>query len=1023
MEKMDLRWRAKLAAWIHDPAEKAMVILGDRLGHEGRTVAALCRHLFGEDAIPQELAQHVRRADRWAAAADRPDRPGIEGETRAFWDRIRFPRQPVLVHPLSGESYEIQPLLAEADPQALSKIVTEQTLALVVRDPAAREVDWKATFLRLWRLAPEAPDARWGALWGLLPADTRVPDHSIWEHLRLTSALAGIFACGQKPALLGVSLGPVQSFIAQGRSTSDLWAGSHLLARMSWEALSVVCERHGPDALLLPDLHGVPMVDAWLSAQGVPFPEDLPWKRRRSDANPLFLATLPNRFVALVPAEEAEETAREIEERVRKWVLDRAREAWRRIREVAEAPESPVALEQIERQLRGFPEVYWAAAPWTLVREPMAPDNQAAGPLDVSALARSLGAFYPPGTQSPGFLGSTAWKILKREICVADAVFFRPNAGLLYPAFFDLLDRALASVRATRPFEPASEAGYRCSLCGEREWLSLDRADLLRPRGHPGESDPWPRLAARQPSWARGTEHLCALCALKRLWPSLFGDEVKSHVPDLAEHGLRRYVVSTHTMALTPTLGALARCTPQGRQEIEKALGAAGEQIQHLRVALPRGLAETDDDLVRQIPAVMEALEDRLREEADSAKKREAARKLRGLDQALRRALGAGRETYYALLLMDGDRLGAWLSSSRDADASTRSPGRPRYQELWHPTVREGVLEEFGETEVLRRYFESPAPPSPGYHAGLSRALNDLSLRAIPTIVEELCRGKVIYSGGDDLLAMLPVDDLLLSMLLLRCAYGGLVPGEDSQALEGLLAREDAAAQGSPGPGLRMGGGHVLLGRGRSRLLRSLGRYATASMGAVVAHHSAPLGAVLRELRAAEQRAKSAGRNAFSITLAKRGGGTTYFTAPWGFGGGEVQADLPAHRTPMGLLLRTQRALRENLSRRAAYHVLSWLPAMPRGPADLESRAPEDYQEMLRVQLGYQLARQARRGADLESLRALASDLAAFAVHESVPATTGTPLDRLAGLVGHAEFLARTERSGRPVGPGPGVRT
>jgi CRISPR-associated protein Cmr2 len=100
----------------------------------------------------------------------------------------------------------------------------------------------------------------------LLPADTRVPDHSIWDHLDLTSAFAGAFAADsqQEAALLALSLGPVQSFIAAARSTSDLWARSHLLSRLSWEAMKPVCERLAPDAILFPRLRGVPQVDLWL---------------------------------------------------------------------------------------------------------------------------------------------------------------------------------------------------------------------------------------------------------------------------------------------------------------------------------------------------------------------------------------------------------------------------------------------------------------------------------------------------------------------------------------------------------------------------------------------------------------------------------------------------------------------------------------------------------------------------------------------------------------------------------------
>ena len=45
-------WQRKLAAWLHDPAEKALVLMrdvdnkGQRIGHEEGSVAAL-RHALG----------------------------------------------------------------------------------------------------------------------------------------------------------------------------------------------------------------------------------------------------------------------------------------------------------------------------------------------------------------------------------------------------------------------------------------------------------------------------------------------------------------------------------------------------------------------------------------------------------------------------------------------------------------------------------------------------------------------------------------------------------------------------------------------------------------------------------------------------------------------------------------------------------------------------------------------------------------------------------------------------------------
>src|SRR5690606_20388275 len=112
------------------------------------------------------------------------------------------------------------------------------------------------------------------------------------------------------------------------------------------------------------------------------------------------------------------------------------------------------------------------------------------------------------------------------------------------------------------------------------------------------------------------------------------------------------------------------------------------------------------------------------------------------------------------------------------------------------------------------------------------------------------------------------------------------------------------------------GGGHALLQRGR--LLRLMGDRATASAGAVIAHQMAPLGAVLRELRAAEARAKSeGGRDAFSISLVQRSGGKQHLAARWHYE--ECGVDT------LHLLGRLRRFLaREQVSRRAVYNTLEW---------------------------------------------------------------------------------------------------
>lgn len=45
MDNKEILWQTKLAARIHDPAEKALVLLRDPAGHEGGTSKALARLL------------------------------------------------------------------------------------------------------------------------------------------------------------------------------------------------------------------------------------------------------------------------------------------------------------------------------------------------------------------------------------------------------------------------------------------------------------------------------------------------------------------------------------------------------------------------------------------------------------------------------------------------------------------------------------------------------------------------------------------------------------------------------------------------------------------------------------------------------------------------------------------------------------------------------------------------------------------------------------------------------------------
>lgn len=999
-------WQTKLHARLHDPAEKALVLLRDPAGHEGGTCRALARLMGWEtsqtttridpdhahvlhttvfkDGLDRDVYRTVKRADWWAAAADRPQWPmeelrvnnqhGEETVLRvAHGSRVDWHKEPYLIHPLTGAQLDLSKFnLVGATTLTELKNRSYVHFHMLAQDQADGSKDHYRTLLAMWRFGPELQEEhdnnKLGVLWPLLPADTRVPDHSIWDHLDLTSAFAGAFAGDPdgEAALLTLSIGPVQSFIAAARSTSDLWAGSHLLSRLAWEAMKPVCEALGPDAILFPRLRGVPQVDVWLRDDcGLPAElfKDASWTERNTDANPLFAAALPNRFVAVVPRAKARELAQQVERAVRGWLQKVGQDVVARLLKEAGLADDPAvpAWQQMREQLEGFPEVHWAAVPFSLIR-PRNAERQT--DLDVTALSAAMAPFFgvEPGKPA-GFLASHAWQVLQKNTpWDSDTTFFAPNPGALYPAVQDLAERALAAAKSVRSFGQTEQNGWRCSLTGETEWLTTDLAQLHVPAGQ-RKNTLWTRIAKKRPAWAKKGEHLGALPAIKRLWPTLFAEEVGRAVGELdnAERA-QRFVVSTHTMALAHQLDQWLEQEVAPDQKLRETLALHGDDT----VALPRRLIQRHGkrraalEMAQRLPALLDAA-------ADMDDERAAA----GIRKQVADALGqdAGRiETYYSLLMLDGDRMGAWLAGGDDYAIS--------YRDSFHPQVRKGFDAQAQKESRLRAYGDQKRAVSPNRHLAISAALNDYSLTVVPHVVEVEHLGRLIYAGGDDVLAMLPVADLLPAMQRLRVAYAGHDPSHEDGDRSGLALKN----------------GYAML---NGRLMRMMGDRATASCGAVVAHHQAPLGAVMRELRAAEQRAKKDGeRDAFSLTVIKRSGGALTLTAKWGELG-ETTALLNDLRRFLAA---------DGVSRRAVYNSLAWLKDLP-----------PQHPQMLESLLTYQFDRQADKEAKkTHNVPVLARRLAALAFDDKAHPATGRSQDHLnwlANFMGVAEFLARETRS------------
>lgn len=952
-------WITKLLARIHDPGEKALVLLRDRAGHEGGTSAVLWDQLFDTGQITPKIKTTVKHADWWAAAADRPQFPKDDLHTTM----VRWAKQPELIHPLSGKTYSLSSLNT-TDIEDIKNRSLLHFQRLIERENG--RVDHRKTYLAYWRFGPnlveESDNETLGVLWQHLPADTRIPDHSIWEHLDLTSAFAGAISKDETngPALLVVSLGPIQPFIETSRSTTDLWAGSHLLSHLAWHAMKPLCEEFGPDSIIFPRLRGIPIVDLWLQDECKlsrdNFKEEL-WQHSKSqDANPLFSAALPNRFVAIVPNSESQRISEKIVAVVQQRIMNIGNAVVERLFDEAGIDDNKYAKKQLKEQLKGFPEIHWATVPFSLVQ---IGDHSRQTQLDTSLLQQAMVPFFGVDDgEECGFLASKAWKILQRskvwDTDTEDAPnFFDPNPGVLYPAVYDLANRSLASAKSTKLFDQSMQTGWRCSLTGESEWLTANPTQLSRYYGSNQNDTLWSRIAEKHPAWAKDGEHLGALAAIKRLWPDIFADELRDSLGIKSQ----RFVVSTHTMALAKQLDKWLEKNGRISEDKQKILKEAQP------VALPRRtiLRHSDKeylDIAKRIPALLEDASDNDYDETVNVVKK-ILRTTKEKDVQL--------EAYYALILMDGDHMGKILSPEPDSNYSIQ------YKQSFHEHIRRMVNEKAELNDDLREYANSKRPMSPGRHIAISAALNDFSLHVVPEIVEREFLGRVIYAGGDDVLAMLPVADLLPVMIRLRNAYSGTEHEEldDSYSESRIVRCKDGF--------IRFRGKNYR----ESQLLRMLGP-TTASCGAVVAHHKTPLSVALRDLRSAERRAKNEGkRDAYSITIAKRSGGDLHLTDKW--------------ESSFGLLQSLRNFFSESeVSRRVAYGSLEWLKDIPR-------IAPL---RMIQSLLYYKFCAHSE-SKDHDVINNLAEQLAATVDHSKEEQR----FDKLKNILSVAEFLARETRS------------
>jgi len=730
VKKNDCYWNRKLGAFFHDPVFKAF----DIKGHESLAGKFL-------KALSDGDVEMQKTGDASASAMDRlllPYELPTNKQSRIMVDATELSE---FLHPLSGTPLDIKKTVYDRY-RSDARFLTEELVKWVESIADKYPDDPCRLFHHLWWELPNKVP-----MIDFLPADTRAPYHSIIDHLDMTAALEGCKVGSQiKPVFLQVAIGPIQKFIAAARKTRDLWIGSYLLSYLTFQGIRTIGETYGFDHIIFPNMRHQTLLKEWLRENEIAVcdhPQDLPRD----------IASLPNRFLAVVPSDQAEAIAQEVKNAIGK--------VWR---EFAEKTAGKLKLSDTERQYWTmqtdlFPEFYYAIQNWE----------------NPEVFRKTFTKFFSDTGELDGFTQELQ-KLSQLES-------YQVNSGSFYPFFYELTRRKLEAVKATTAF-----GGYVDDRSVNGDELSGEVKAILENYRQYGRND----VGRNKP------ERLGAINLIKREISEIQKDFPEKRTPSTTEIAIRNLEGENRTRWLS-----LLR---EDDQEREK------------------------DTTFEKLPT-----------------------------------------PYYAILVMDGDKMGEWMSGKK----------APELKERLHENAKKVML-KLDENKKISLSKLKKAAITPSYHRAISRTLDHFS-RFVKPVVEDKYNGLLIYAGGDDVLAFLPARTVFDCANDLRKIYSGIGKVELTMDTYGNNLEEYLFDQ------------ELCYKKENEKwfpMFPMMGVKATMSAGIALLNHKFPLSDALDIAREAEKCAKrgwitppstgnSESRDAFSITVVRHSGQQTKVVSKW----------------------------------------------------------------------------------------------------------------------------------------------
>jgi CRISPR-associated protein Cmr2 len=701
----------------------------------------------------------------------------------------------------------------------------------------------------------------------LLPADTRIPDASLWSHVTMTSALAGALTgyhrddaaypkkgarenkdyYKSRPHVAIFSFTPIQELIKASRKMRDFWAGSWILHYLSAKVAWAIAQKYGPDTLLYPCLYQQPLIDLWLLKEYPDFDE---WIKKPGERQ-LLTAGFPNVLVIILPDNGDSSADKEIKNPVKaamQFAEQTLREEWLKLGEkVLKRLQKDNWMPQInlktwDKWLECQWQTYWTALPLGDAKAELHQSPRKQEPY--KEWEEKQNEFSQPQKDllieaEYNFVQATLktairedWENRRTRRQSFKAKQPNLNVGSWWASIFDRTKFGLNAVKNCRNWELPTAFGPRSTISG--------LGPVVSPIFQNQKND-WITEGETRQIWSRnmglfdGIEELNATEVVKRglhkILPDILANINRNqwYYPDLTS-GVAGWLRQMEKEGNEEAINYYQNACQKIIEEFEWIQNSEepkwgipwihenkGNNWQHPRL-LNAGWA------IEEFNAKDDKTPEEIKDKSDE---------LRGFISK-KFAPGNNPTDWYVIAAGDGDGMGNWLK------------GKPLDNyEKFIPEALKPQLERLQNNEVketFQEFLKLKKRMGPSTHSALSRALLDFSNQLLPYLTENRYAGRLIYGGGDDVLAYTNLWEWDSWLWDVRQCFRGQKDSKNEFE--------------NKGDYWRWIDGEKLPKNLSNRPLFTMGSKATISFGIVLAHHSVPLAIALENMWEAEDEAK-----------------------------------------------------------------------------------------------------------------------------------------------------------------------